>query len=123
VATVSARIVLTQSFRNTSEQPTARAKYVFPLPERSAVCAFELEHADGRVVIGTVKEKEAAAQTFEAAVAAGKTAGLIESVTDDSQSACCTLESPSSLLAVFAISVGSIPAVQQVTTRITVSSR
>lgn len=83
--TVSARIVLTQSFRNTSDQPTARAKYVFPLPERSAVCAFELERADGCVVIGTVKEKEAAAQTFEAAVAAGKTAGLVESVTDDSQ--------------------------------------
>ena len=91
MATVSARIVLTQTFRNTSQQPTARAKYVFPLPERSAVCAFELERADGRVIIGTVKEKEAAARTFEAAIAAGKTAGLIESVTDDSQLTCCTL--------------------------------
>ncbi|KIM54503.1 hypothetical protein SCLCIDRAFT_1221885 [Scleroderma citrinum Foug A] len=103
IVDVSARIVLTQSFRNTSDQPTARAKYVFPLPERSAVCAFELERADGCVVIGTVKEKEAAAQTFEAAVAAGKTAGLVESVTDD----------------IFAISVGSIPAAQQVKTCIT----
>ena len=57
------------------------------------MCAFELERADGRVIIGTVKEKEAAARTFEAAVAAGKMAGLIESVTDDSQLTYCTLAS------------------------------
>ncbi|KAI6035785.1 hypothetical protein EDC04DRAFT_2897689 [Pisolithus marmoratus] len=100
---VSARLVLTQVFQNKSDSPTARAKYVFPLPERSAVCAFELEHADGRVIVGKVEESESAARTFETAVAAGKTAALVERVTDD----------------IFAISVGSIPARKHVTTRIT----
>ncbi|KAI6035788.1 hypothetical protein EDC04DRAFT_2704069 [Pisolithus marmoratus] len=99
----SARLVLTQVFQNESDSPTARAKYVFPLPERSAVCAFELEHADGRVIVGKVEESESAARTFETAVAAGKTAALVERVTDD----------------IFAISVGSIPARKHVTTRIT----
>ncbi|KAI6141828.1 hypothetical protein BKA82DRAFT_4198722 [Pisolithus tinctorius] len=99
---VSARLVLTQVFQNESDRPTARAKYVFPLPERSAVCGFELEHADGRVIVGVVKESEAAARTFEVAVAAGQTAALVERVTDD----------------IFAISVGSIPARKHVTTRI-----
>ncbi|KAI6143622.1 hypothetical protein BKA82DRAFT_4017369 [Pisolithus tinctorius] len=99
---VSARLVLTQVFQNESDRPTARAKYVFPLPERSAVCGFELEHADGRVIVGVVKESEDAARTFEVAVAAGQTAALVERVTDD----------------IFTISVGSIPARKHVTTRI-----
>ncbi|KAI6130833.1 hypothetical protein EDD17DRAFT_475454 [Pisolithus thermaeus] len=103
VVDVSARLVLTQVFQNESDQPTARAKYVFPLPERSAVCAFELEHADGRVIVGTVEESEDAARTFAAAIAAGQTAALVERVTDD----------------IFAISAGSIPAGRHVTTRIT----
>lgn len=102
VVDVSARLVLTQVFQNESDKPTARAKYVFPLPERSAVCAFELEHADGRIA-GIVQESEAAARTFETALAAGQTAALAERVTDD----------------IFAISVGSIPAGKRVTTRIT----
>ncbi|KAI6139806.1 vault protein inter-alpha-trypsin domain-containing protein [Pisolithus tinctorius] len=103
VVDVSARVVLTQVFKNESENTTARAKYVFPLLERSAVCAFELQHADGRLIVGSVKESEVAEQAFETAVASGRTAALVERVTDD----------------IFAISVGSIPAREQVTTRIT----
>jgi hypothetical protein len=81
---VSARVVLSQVFENVSESPTSRAKYVFPLPASAAACAFELEHADGRVIVGVAKEKSEAAQAFQSAVDAGKTAGLVEWVTDDS---------------------------------------
>ncbi|KAG1755284.1 uncharacterized protein EDB91DRAFT_1342944 [Suillus paluster] len=100
---VSARVVLSQVFENVSENPTSRAKYVFPLPASSAACAFELEHADGRVIVGVVKEKSEAAEAFQSALDAGKTAGLVEWVTDD----------------IFTISIGSIPARQKVTARLT----
>ncbi|KAG1809579.1 von Willebrand factor type A domain-containing protein [Suillus subaureus] len=100
---VSARVVLSQVFENVSESPTSRAKYVFPLPESAAACAFELEHADGRVIVGVAKEKSEAAQAFQSAVDAGKTAGLVEWVTDD----------------IFTISIGSIPARKKVTARLT----
>ncbi|KAH7908679.1 hypothetical protein BJ138DRAFT_1068391 [Hygrophoropsis aurantiaca] len=100
---VSARICLTQVFANSSETSTGRAKYVFPLPARAAVCAFELEHADGRIITGIAKEKLEAAQMFDKAVQEGRTAGLVEWVTDDT----------------FVISVGSIAAKQTVVARLT----
>lgn len=81
---VSARVVLSQVFENESESPTSRAKYVFPLPASAAACAFVLEHADGRVIVGVAKEKSEAAEAFQSALDAGKTAGLVEWVTDDS---------------------------------------
>jgi len=71
-------------FENESESPTSRAKYVFPLPASAAACAFELEHADGRVIVGVVKEKSEAAGAFQSALDAGRIAGLVEWVTDDS---------------------------------------
>lgn len=63
---VSARVMLSQVFENESESPTSRAKYVFPLPANAAICAFELQHADGRVMTGVakLKEKSEAAETF-----------------------------------------------------------
>lgn len=82
---VSSRIVLTQTFYNPSREPTGRAKYVFPLPANAAVCAFELKMEDGLVIVGEVKEKEEAALTFTRAVEQGKTAALVERVTDDSK--------------------------------------
>jgi Mg-chelatase subunit ChlD len=99
---VSARVILSQVFENVSDSPTTRAKYVFPLPESAAACAFELEHADGRIIVGVAKEKSEAAQAFQSAMDAGKTAGLVEWVTDD----------------IFTISIGSIPARQKVTARL-----
>ncbi|KAG1770298.1 hypothetical protein EV702DRAFT_672376 [Suillus placidus] len=100
---ISARVVLSQVFENVSESPTNRAKYVFPLPASAAACAFELEHEDGRVIFGVAKEKSEAAKAFQSAVDAGKTAGLVEWVTDD----------------IFTISIGSIPARKKVTARLT----
>ena len=85
---VSSRIVLTQTFYNPSDEPTGRAKYVFPLPANAAVCAFELELEDGSIIVGEVKEKEEAALTFTQAVQQGAVAALVERVTDDSKRYC-----------------------------------
>ncbi|KAG1886497.1 hypothetical protein F4604DRAFT_1274356 [Suillus subluteus] len=95
---VSARVMLSQVFENDSESPTSRAKYVFPLPANAASCAFELEHADGRVITGVAKEKSEAAEAFHVAMDAGRSAGLVE---------------------LFTVSVGSIPARQKVIVRLT----
>ncbi|KAG2340468.1 hypothetical protein BDR05DRAFT_966730 [Suillus weaverae] len=95
---VSARVILSQVFENESESPTSHAKYVFPLPASTASCAFELEHADGRIITGVAREKSEAAEAFHSAAGAGKSAGLVE---------------------LFTISVGSIPARQKVTARLT----
>lgn len=72
-----------QTYANTSEVSTSRAKYVFPVPSRAAVCAFEMEHSDGRVIYGVSKEKLKAAEEHEAAIREGKFTGLLEWVTDD----------------------------------------
>ncbi|KAG6377331.1 hypothetical protein JVT61DRAFT_15121 [Boletus reticuloceps] len=103
VVDVSSRIVLSQTFYNPSDESTGRAKYVFPLPANAAVCAFELELEDGTVIVGEVKEKEDAALNFTRAVEQGKTAALVERVTDD----------------IFTISVGSIPATTRVIAHLT----
>lgn len=76
--------MLTQIYTNVSETLTSRAKYVFPVPSRAAVCAFEM-HADGRAIIGVSKEKSKAAAEHETAISEGKATGLLEWVTDDSQ--------------------------------------
>lgn len=83
--TVSSRIVLTQTFYNPSNEPTGRAKYVFPLPANAAVCAFELELEDGSAIIGEVKGKDEAALAFSRAVEQGKTSALVERMTGDSE--------------------------------------
>jgi hypothetical protein len=50
---------------------------VFPLDNRAAVCAFEVE-IDGKVTKGEVQEKEQARATYDAAVASGQGAQLLE---------------------------------------------
>ncbi|KAG6837909.1 hypothetical protein H0H93_013062 [Arthromyces matolae] len=56
---------------------------MFPVPASAAICAFQMETSDGRVVTGVAKEKEAAQQEFEQATHGGHFAGLINYVTDD----------------------------------------
>jgi len=82
--TVSARVTLRQTFVNSSEIATGHAKYVFPVPARAAVCAFEMHFADGRIITGVSKEKVLAAKEHENAIRAGKASGLVDWVTDDS---------------------------------------
>src|SRR5258706_14683481 len=47
---VSAHVTLTHTFANPDSSATGRAKYMFPVPARGAVCAFQLETSDGRHV-------------------------------------------------------------------------
>jgi hypothetical protein len=49
---------------------------VFPLPASASVCAFELEHADGRVLTGVAEETSEAARTFDGTAYARESAGL-----------------------------------------------
>jgi Ca-activated chloride channel family protein len=78
-ATVSgfvARVVVTQEFVNPLAEPI-EALYTFPLSERAAVDAMEMR-TEGRVVRGTVKEREEARRLYEAARAAGQLTSLLD---------------------------------------------
>jgi Vault protein inter-alpha-trypsin domain len=77
-------VTLKQTFTNPSDIAINETKYVFPVPARAAVCAFEMHFADGRRIIGVSKEKAQAAREYQAAVQAGKAAALVDWVTDDS---------------------------------------
>ena len=83
---VTARVLLTQRYVNNAPSATARAKYVFPVPSRAAVCAFELTHADGRVIVGEAKEKTQAADEHAEALKEGRVTALVEWATDDGES-------------------------------------
>lgn len=98
IVDISARVTLSQVFKNESDNPTSRAKYMFPLPASASVCAFELEHADGRVLTGVAEETSEAVRTFDGTAYARESAGLDQ---------------------LFTISVGSIPARQKVTVKLT----
>ncbi|KAJ2933575.1 hypothetical protein H1R20_g3513, partial [Candolleomyces eurysporus] len=97
-----ARITLTQRFYNATPNRTGRAKYCFPVPDSAAICAFQFKSSDGRVLRGECKERDLAQEQYEAAVASGQMAGLLEYVTDD----------------IFTISVGQIPAYTVVETHL-----
>ena len=72
-----------QRFYNASPTRTGRAKYCFPIPASAVICAFQLKSSDGRIVKGECKEKDLAEEEYEAAVASGQLAGLLDYVTDD----------------------------------------
>lgn len=76
-------MTLTQIFKNASEHSTPQTRYIFPLPARSAVCAFEMWTDDGRHIRGVAKERKQAAQEHKQAIKAGKLTSLVEWSTDD----------------------------------------
>ena len=82
---VTARVTLIQRFYNATPTRTGRAKYCFPVPASAAICAFQFKSSDGRILRGECKEKDLAQEQYEAAVASGQMAGLLEYVTDDSE--------------------------------------
>ena len=71
-----ARVRVTQAFRNTSNQ-WVEATYLYPLPEDGAVDSLKMVVGQ-RVIIGKIKQREEARQTYEAAKAKGQKAGLVE---------------------------------------------
>lgn len=82
---VSAIVTITQQFWQYSTVGLSRAKYVFPVPARAAVCGFEMTAEDGTVITAVAKEKEEARREHETAIAQGFMTGLVEHVTDDSK--------------------------------------
>ena len=72
----TARAVVTQAFRNTTES-WVEGTYVYPLPDDAAVDTMKLV-VGNRVIVADIRERAAAKREYEAAKAAGKSAALTE---------------------------------------------
>lgn len=70
------RVKVIQTFENPFKE-TIEAVYVFPLPEDAAVFDMTMKIGD-RTIKGVIKKREEARQIYEQAIAAGKTASLLE---------------------------------------------
>jgi Ca-activated chloride channel family protein len=76
IAGLVARIELTQGFHNPHDMPL-EATYVFPLPDRAAVTALRLT-ADDRTVEADLRERAAARESYDQALAQGRRAAIAE---------------------------------------------
>lgn len=72
----TARVTVTQAFRNTSED-WMEATYLYPLPEDGAVDTLKMVVGD-RIFDGKIKPREEAREMYEEAKAEGKKTGLVE---------------------------------------------
>lgn len=71
-----AHVTLEQSFRNDSEH-WVEGEYLFPLPDQAAVNRLKLRIGE-RVILGEIREKQAAKKIYEQAKASGRKASLVE---------------------------------------------
>jgi Ca-activated chloride channel homolog len=76
ISGATGRTVLTQRFKNPANG-WVEGVYVFPLPENAAVDTLKII-AGNRVIVGEVKERQAAKIIYEDAKNAGQTASLVE---------------------------------------------
>ena len=76
IAGLLATTRLRQSFENVLDEPI-EATYVFPLPDRAGVTSF-VAVLGGRRVEGVLKERQAARDEYDAAIAAGQRAAILE---------------------------------------------
>jgi Vault protein inter-alpha-trypsin domain/von Willebrand factor type A domain len=105
ILSTTSRTVLTQTFLNPSKnEKLDQVQYMFPLYDGVTVVGFKCTVA-GRVIIGSVKEKQQARKDYKKAVDRGETAGLLEQF---SSAADC-----------FTTRVGNIPANDKVVVQIT----
>ncbi|EKM57239.1 uncharacterized protein PHACADRAFT_142460 [Phanerochaete carnosa HHB-10118-sp] len=105
VIDVSAIVTITQHFWQCSSGGLQKARYVFPVPARAAVCGFKMTTEDGTVIAAVAKEKEEAKHEHEQAISQGRVTGLVEHVADD----------------IFSISLGALPSCQMIQAHITAS--
>jgi Ca-activated chloride channel homolog len=98
---LAAGVEVTQSYHNPFDE-ALEATYVFPLPDRAAVTGLRMEAAD-RVIEGVLKERGRARADYDAAIAAGRRAGIAEEDRPD----------------VFTMRVGNIMPGERVTVRLT----
>jgi Ca-activated chloride channel family protein len=73
---VIAEVTVTQAYKNAGKKPI-NAQYVFPASTRAAVHGMRMQVRD-QIIEAQIKEKQKAAETFEAAKKAGKSASLLE---------------------------------------------
>jgi len=76
ISGVIADVAVTQVYENHGDVPI-HAKYVFPGSTRSAVHGMRIRVGD-KAVVARIQERQKAAQEFEAARSAGKSASLLE---------------------------------------------
>jgi Ca-activated chloride channel family protein len=69
-------VTVTQTFQNNTDRAT-EATYIFPLPVDAAVSAMEIE-TDTRTIRAAIARRDQAQQRYEAAVAAGVGAALLD---------------------------------------------
>lgn len=72
----TARVTVTQAFRNTSRQ-WMEATYLYPLPDDGAVDSLKMVVGQ-RIFVGKIKQREEAMKLYEQAKAEGRKAGLVE---------------------------------------------
>jgi Ca-activated chloride channel family protein len=98
---VSARVVVSQRYRNRESQPL-EATYVFPLDEGAAVCGFEAV-SNGVGYLGEVKPRDEAFKDYDDALQQGDGAYLLDEERPD----------------VFTASIGNVPPGAEVWLRLT----
>lgn len=76
IAGLLATTTVRQSFRNVLDEHI-EATYVFPLPDRAGVTSL-VATLGGRRVVGVLKERQTARDDYDAAIAAGQRAALVE---------------------------------------------
>lgn len=81
LAGLSERTTVEQTFANLGDRPLEPI-YTFPLPDGAAVCGFQITTND-RVLTGVVEPVDAAQAIYEASVARGDGAFLLEHERDD----------------------------------------
>jgi hypothetical protein len=101
VVDLVAEVQVMQFYVNNESRPVD-AEYIFPLDEKAAVCGFEAE-LPTKLLIGEVREKQEARAEYNAAIARGETAALLEQDKPD----------------VFKQKIGNIPPHSRVNIRIT----
>ncbi|MFH1250004.1 MAG: VIT domain-containing protein [bacterium] len=72
----ASKVTVEQAFRNIEKKPI-EAVYSFPLPESAAVCGFEVETNDKKL-IGKVEESEKAYKLYDEAMEKGEGAFLLD---------------------------------------------
>ena len=77
ILSITSRTVLRQTFLNPSKTDKREIQYMFPLYDGVTVVGFRCTVA-GRVIVGSVKEKQQARKDYKEAVERSETAGLLE---------------------------------------------
>lgn len=82
IVDVHAKVVMHQRFTN-AFHTAVEAQYSITMHATSAVCGFEMIRGDGRHIVGQVKDRKSAKETYDTALAQGITTSLGEEQTKD----------------------------------------